>query len=239
MTNRIFRDELDDLKIQVKTENYQFSAEEWDQIENQLDSLKRLVKDFPVAELHVQIHWHRRSQTFHVKTNLHLLKQNLFTGERDVLWHPAYERCIRKLMNKVKGLKEKLAKKSVYSKVASGTLHQVIPEREPDPEKLEQAFKDQDFLAFRQAMSVYDDALSKRLGRWIERYPAVSARLGSEFTLSDLVEEVYLNAFEQFGSRPVDRIGNWLEHLIDPSVKAFIQHPELEKENLGYLEGLK
>jgi ribosome-associated translation inhibitor RaiA len=206
------------------------------QLEDQLDSLKRVVEDFPTAELYIHIHNQPRRREFHVKTNLHLLKQNLFTGERDIFWHPAYERCIRKLVNKVKTLKERLARKATYAKNAGGTKQELRPDREPEIEKLVLAVGDQDYLVFRRVMEVYDESLSRRVRRWIERYPAVNAKLGNEFVLADLVEEVYLNAFEQFSSRPADRIGNWLEHLIDPSVRAFMKDPGTEMENLQFFK---
>jgi len=73
----------------------------------------------------------------------------------------------------------------------------------------------------------------KRAGRWIERYPDFEARLGAAFTLEDLVEEVFLNAFEHFDRWPEElRLGEWLEGLIDPSVKALLKDPEAERTNL-------
>jgi hypothetical protein len=50
--------------------------------------------------------------------------------------------------------------------------------------------------------------------------------------LGDLVEEVYLNAFERFAERPTDvPLSGWLEGLIDPSLKALLRHPDEEHEN--------
>jgi hypothetical protein len=83
-------------------------------------------------------------------------------------------------------------------------------------------------------MYVYEESVRKRAGRWIQRYPEFEALLGDEFALDDLVEEVMLNAFDQFNDKPKElRLGQWLEELIDPSVKALLQNPEAERENIA------
>ena len=49
----------------------------------------------------------------------------------------------------------------------------------------------------------YEEPIRKRMGRWIERYPGVEARIGKGLEIDDLVEEVFLDAFEAFTrSRP-------------------------------------
>jgi len=44
--------------------------------------------------------------------------------------------------------------------------------------------------------------------------------------IGDLVEEVYLNAFERFAQRSAEvSLSDWLEALIDPSLKLLLRHP--------------
>jgi len=63
--------------------------------------------------------------------------------------------------------------------------------------------------------------------RWIQRYPEVQHEVGQSFEIADLVEEVFLLAFEQYGDRPTHiSLHEWLDNLIDPAVKDFWQNPE-------------
>jgi len=70
----------------------------------------------------------------------------------------------------------------------------------------------------------------------VERYPAAEAKLGHGLVISEIVEEVFLNAFERFNDRPPLRMGEWLESLIDPSLKALLEDTAAEKENLSFIQ---
>jgi hypothetical protein len=63
--------------------------------------------------------------------------------------------------------------------------------------------------------------------------------LGDDITISDIVEDVLLNAFEQFPRRP-DEVppGDWNESLIDPSVQALIQSPDEEFSNISFARAI-
>src|SRR5947207_656222 len=73
------------------------------------------------------------------------------------------------------------------------------------------------------------------VGRWVERDPATDAAIGTRFTIADVVEEVFLTAFETYDDRPQGlRFGDWLDSLIDPAVKELLRHPEeLESVSLA------
>ncbi len=234
-----YRDETYDLQFQVHASNHVISARERELLETGLDALARLVSCFPAAKLHVHVNRHLRSNDLHVKTSLHLPGRTLFTGERDWQLYPAFERCVRKLVSKVKAYREKLGNKPALEKTAQGTRHDLWPDVEPDAARLMRAARESDYAAFREVLVVYDDALNARVGRWIQRYPQAEVVLGRDVVLSEIVEEVYSNAFERFLDRPADRLGNWLENLIEPSIRALLEHTEEEKENLEYLETLK
>lgn len=231
----MYRDEAQGLRVHFGAQHHELSAAETEKMQDDLQSLARIVDDFPVAHLHVDIVRHPRRHDFHVKTSLRLPKCVLFTGERHAKLHPAYERCVRKLVNKVKGYKEKLRQKPERERAQHGAIRELWPDREPDLAALEAAARDGDYLAFRQAMRPYDDSLDHHLGRWVKRYPQIEARLGQDLVIADLVEEVYLNAFEGLAGRPAGRMGNWLESLIDPSLRALLLNAEDERENLSFV----
>lgn len=232
-----YPDETHELRIFFKTRNYELTPAERARMEEDTHTLARAVESFPVTDLHIEVFRHPRSGDFHVKTILRLTRKTLFTGDRDALPHPAYERCIRKLVKKVQAYKEKMSGVSAGARAAGGAQPGVVPDLEPDLAELERASAARDYAAFRNAMSAYDDALEHRVGRWIRRFPEVEERLGVDFLLSDILEEIYLNAFERFSRRPADRIGNWLERLIEPSLRVFIEDGEAEVEGMRTASG--
>lgn len=231
-----FRDEAYDLRVLFQARHYELSEEEKLKMAEDAKTLRRLVLSFPVADLHVEVLRHPRAQDFHVKTSLRLPGRTLFTGDRDVKLHPAYERCLRKLVNKVRAYKESMGGKPERERLAQGVRPTVFPLVKPDEARIRRAVEAGDFAAFRKAMAPYDDALEHRVGRLIRRFPDLESRLGREIRLSEVVEEVYLNAFEEFESRPADRLGNWLRRLIVPSIRALASDGEKEIEELRLAE---
>ena len=52
--------------------------------------------------------------------------------------------------------------------------------------------------------------------------------------MSDVTEEIFLTAFDQYNTRPEGlHLSEWLENLIDPSVKALMTNTADEKENIN------
>ena len=89
-------------------------------------------------------------------------------------------------------------------------------------------------------MSGYEEWLRRRVGRWIQRYPEAEARVGDGLLIGDLVEEVYLNAFEHFTERSRDvPLRDWIEGLIDPSLKLLLKNPAEERENASLARTLR
>ena len=86
---------------------------------------------------------------------------------------------------------------------------------------------------------MFESPLHERVGRWIQRYPEIESRLGDSITIADIVEEVFLNAFEQFPQRPQEvPPGEWFEGLIDVSVQALLQSPDEEFANISFARSL-
>lgn len=221
------------LRIQFDIKHCNLNSHELAKMEGAVEHLTRVTRSFPVADLHILVRQHARTNNYHVKTTLVLSGRTLFTGDRDVAVYPAYERCIRKLVKKVEAYKRYLSNQVEVAKQEKGTHKQVEPTHDPDPQLLQQAVQNADYAGFRQALLGYEEPLRKRIGRWIQRYPDIEAQLGKELTLEDFVEEVFLNAFERYEHRPLGlSLSEWLEALIDPSVRALADHPEEEKLNI-------
>lgn len=233
-------DKSHSLHIGLDTKGCELTESEISSIEDGVDSLRNLVKDFPVSDLHVCVVHHRKSNDYHVKTSLSLPGTRIFTGERGALVYPAFEKCIRKLIKKVTAYKQVLHGDFELSKQIQGTHHTLIPTQALDIMKLEEAMANDDYAGFRSAADVYEDGLTKRIGRWIQRYPEIQSQLGQAVTISDIVEDVYITAFDQYPRRPGNvPIGTWLESLIDPCVQALVQSPDEEFANISFARSIR
>lgn len=228
-----FADESYNLRIELDTKNCTLSRGALEQMEKALAPLREPVRTFPVSDFYITIVHHLTPKDYHVRVSLVLPGRTLFTGERDGNPVSAFSRCVRKLVSKLRAYKESMEAKPQRAKAREGTVQEVVPEAEPDIDQVRHAVAERDYDAFRRATYVYEEAVRKRAGRWIQRYPDVEPRLEAAFTLEDLVEEVFLNAFEHFDRWPDElRLGKWLENLIDPSVKALLKDPEAELANV-------
>jgi ribosome-associated translation inhibitor RaiA len=222
------------LPIKWDTKHFNLSAAQKRKLEEGLESVSRLVRDFPVVELLVSIEHFPRSTNWRVKTSLVLSGETLVSLDDGVDLHPAFERCVANLVNDVHAYKDRMSRVSEFAKQSKGTHQDLEPVPDPDPAAVEHSVADGDYGAFRTAMLGYEEPLRKRIGRWVERYPAVSARIDKDLKLNDLVEEVFLDAFEHYAHRPPGiRLGDWLVGLIDPAIKEVAAHPEKELENIN------
>jgi hypothetical protein len=82
----------------------------------------------------------------------------------------------------------------------------------------------------------FEESVRTRAGRWIQRYPDLQAELNEKLSLADVVEELFLTAFERFDDRPQNvPFEHWLEGLIDPAVKMLANSTAEELDNISYL----
>jgi ribosome-associated translation inhibitor RaiA len=236
----VFSDESYNLRIELDQQGCDLTAEQIRHMEIGLDKLRKLTDPFPVSNLYITVVFHQPSQDYHVKTSLALPGKTLFTGDRDVEVHPAFERCVRKLMHKVASYKSRMSGDAELAKQAEGTRHMVTPAAELNPAEIQRTIDDGDYLQFHEQLEMFEGSLRERVGRWLQRYPEIESRLDGELQIDDLVEEVFLNAFEKFPLRSHDvPPGDWLEHLIDPSVQAILQMPDEEYANVSFVRSFR
>jgi hypothetical protein len=229
-----------ELRIQLDTKHCTLSAHQIEKMEANLGTLRTRAQNFPISDLYVTITCFPRTGDYHIKTSLVLTGRTLFTGDRDVLVHPAFLRCVHKLVHKLDAYIEALGNKASIAKHEEGTQLEVVPAGVPDVELLQRAADEGDYAAFRRALDVYDEAVHRRVSRWINRYPQLAARLGDSLSVDDAVEEVYLNAYERFAEWPrTSRFGQWLENLIDPSLRALIDNADEELASISLARTLQ
>jgi len=223
----------DNLLVEFDPRHCQLTPAEIDHMLVNLDALSRQVAHFPTADLRILIEHNERNSDYSVKTTLILDGSTLVSTDHDGVAHAAFERCLNNLSANVKAYKDRLGQVPERQRQEKGTVQEVEPTLDPDPIVLEEAVRADDYTSFRMATFGYEEALRDRVGRWVQRYPEIDARIGTDFTIHDLVEEVFLTAFENYGRRPREvRFGDWLGGLIDSAVKKLQRHPDEELENV-------
>jgi ribosome-associated translation inhibitor RaiA len=235
-----FSDERPALRIEFDAPHGALSDPERERMSRDADSLSRQVANFPTANLHVLIERNQRTNDFTVKTSLLLPGTDLVASDHDPSLHAAYERCLGVLDRELEAYKGRLGRLEERSKLAQGTHQRLEPDRDPDLGEISAAVEAGDYTAFREATLPFEEPLRMRVGRWVERYPDTAGRIGHGLTIADLVEDVFLTAFDRWPSRPVElRMGDWLESLIDLAVKAVQKDPDGELENIRMARTLR
>lgn len=230
-----FADESYNLRIELDTENCELSPGEIKDLEEALSPLREPVKSFPVTDLYITIQFKPPSHDYRVKVVLRLPGRGLATGDVDEHPLPAIRRCVSKLVHKTTAYKDRLGDAEAMAKHEKGTRHDVVARRPVDGQALQQAVAAGDYVEFRKLLYPYEEPVRKRAGRWIQQYPQIEAQLGEAFDLADIVEEVFLNAFERFDDHPREvPFGDWLENLIDPSVKLLSKDTDKELANISF-----
>ncbi|HET6575931.1 MAG TPA: hypothetical protein VFG68_20185 [Fimbriiglobus sp.] len=236
-----YSDESYNLRVEIDANQFELSPEDARRLHDGLATLGKLVEDLPVSDLYVTIFHHPRgSPEYQVKTALVLPARTLFSGDTDASFHPAFVRCVANLVQQVTAYKQARANADQVDKHGKGTYQEVVPSREPDAARAEAAIRAGDYAQFRKATLPFEESLRKRVGRWVGRYPEAQAKVGTDLAIADVVEAVFLNAFEGYDRRPQNvRFGRWLETLIDGSLKGLLQNPDEELENVSFARTLR
>jgi len=213
---------------------YDLSDAERERLEDGLTAMTRMVDNFPVADLHIMIEGNARSNDVSVKLTLILPGNTLVTNDRDAVVTVAFDRCLTALTDAVERYKARLDGQDDRNKAEKGTAHDLRPTRDLDLAAVDRAVAAGDYAAFRAALLPFEDAVQARAGRWVQRYPEFEARIGKDVKLSDVTEEIFLTAFDQYDRRPEGlHLSEWLENLIDPAVKDLMTNTADEKENIN------
>jgi ribosome-associated translation inhibitor RaiA len=229
-----FSDQSYNLLVDLDMKHCQLAPAELNKMQTMLSPLDDMVRNFPVSKLHVLVSYRPRTTDYTVRTSLILCGETLVSSDHHPQAHAAFEHCIQNLVRELRRYKDRLGDVSERAKQVEGTHHELIPTLAPDAEAVDSAVDEGDYGAFRAALAGYDGPVSTQVGRWIERYPEVAARLGVDLHVNDIVEDVFLTAFEEYEHRPKEiRFGEWLGRYIDTAIKAIAAHPDRELENVN------
>ena len=222
------------MKTMFDVHQYDLSEGERRRLEDGVDGLARMVENFPIADLHIMVEGNARSNDVSVKLSLVLPGTTLVTNDHDPVLTAAFDRCLDPLIDLVQEYKAKLGGDAERNHQEKGTAHDLFPTRNIDLEAVDRAVAAGDYAAFRNAMLPFEDPVQARAGRWVQRFPEYEARIGKDVKLSDVTEEIFLTAFDEYESRPDGlHLSEWLENLIDPAIKALLTQTAAEKENIN------
>jgi hypothetical protein len=229
------------LRVEIQSKECRIPEDELTRMQGSLQPLGEAVQDFPGAELTLSVICHPRSQAYHVEARLKLPGKTLFSSDEDAYLDTAFQRCLRKLIHGVEAYRANPDAAAVQQVRRRDRLdNDIVAPQAPAAGPLGQAVEAGDYRAFRLVLSGYEEWLRKRVGRWIQRYPSAEARLHNGLLIGDVLEEVYLNAFERFTERPrAVALHDWLERLIDPSLKGLLKHPDEGRENASLARTLR
>jgi len=233
-------DPSEPLRIEIDTHECDLSPDQVAMMQTSVDTLTKAVGNFPKPNLHVYVERNARTNEYVVKTSLMLGNRTLVASEHGPVVHAAYEKCVRVLMDELKDFKDRLGNVPERQKNVESTRNTLEPTADPDLGSVDAAVAAGDYAAFRTALQGYEEPLRDRVGRWLQRDPAVNGQVGQAFTIADVVEEVFLDAFEAYDRRPREvRFGEWLDGLIDAAVKELLRHPADELENISMARSLQ
>jgi hypothetical protein len=228
------------LHIELETKECNLPFDELTRLQEPLDSVVEKVGNLP-SDLKVSVIHHPTSDRFHVSADLRLPRRSIFTGDWDPYLDIAAQRCLRKLIRKID--RYRLEPDRCGDQIArqvNESRQQVVAPQDPDAGELGEAAREQDYGRFRELLAGHDDWLRLRIGRWLQRYPSINDQVGERIRIGDLVEEVFLNAFEEYGQRIKHQpLSEWLEELIDPSLRTLWQKGDAEAANISFARSLR
>jgi ribosome-associated translation inhibitor RaiA len=207
--------------------------------QEQLDDLGRWLTDFAASELAVNVIYHSKSDVFHAEAKLKVPGRTITVGHYEKSIDEAIKRCLEKATRRVEGYIMDPDREALDAADRRARRDDAaVGSREPDLDALAKSVRDQDYRTFRNAIQLDDEFVRLRVGRWVQRYPEIQQEIGRSFEIADLVEEVFLIAFEKHRERPPHmNLRDWLESLIDPAVKAYYRDPA-EREAVSFAQTL-
>lgn len=229
------------LAIEIETKECDIPADLRTRMQEDIERLGTAVRSFPSSQLNLLIIHHPRSDRFHAEAKLKLPGKTLFTGEWDAYADLAVNRCLAKLRHKVDHYRAHPDHEALRQAEQRAALdRKYVAPTDPDVGRLGQAVQAGDYSSFREGLADFEEWLRDRVGRWVQRYPDADERVGEVIPIADVVEEIYLMAFERYHERP-DEIPfhQWLDDLVDPSLRAIYRNWDEERENVSLARTLR
>ncbi|KAA1261166.1 hypothetical protein LF1_37110 [Rubripirellula obstinata] len=219
----------------LDTEGFTPTEREQEAIAAECDRIRQLIEEFPTQILHINVEYNSNSEEYEIKLALVLPGQTFATGDVSESWEQSLEKSVQKMIRRIEHYKATMSGEPEQARMAAGTTMEVEPNRRMDGKQVAKAVEQGNYLEFRKAMYPIEESLRERVGRWLQRYPQIQAKIGNRFTIADIVEETFIMAFDNFNDwQPEMLFGQWVETLIDPAMKAIARDPEGELEAISF-----
>jgi len=221
---------VDRLRVEITTRDCEVPPDERERLQTALSELAGRVRDFADASLSVRVIHHPKAAAYHAEFRLRLPGRLLSADEKAPDLDTALSRGFATLTREVEAYGKRPDESAAAQAERRAALDRdVVAPEDPAVGPVGEAARDGDYRRFRIALAGYEEWLRKRVGRLVQRIPEAQARVSRGLRLGDVVEEVYLQAFEGFADRPTEvRLREWMEGLIEPSIRALLRHPDEE-----------
>lgn len=229
------------MQIEIETKETDIPPDQKARMQDGIERLGEAVAGFPSSDLKMLIIHHPRSNRFHAEAKLKLPGATLFTGHWDPYSDRAIDGCLSKLIHKVEHYRAHPDREARQDAEGRAALDEaLIAPTDPDAGPLGEAVAAGDYSRFRELLADYEDWLRRRVGRWVQRYPEADERVGDTVPIPDVVEEVYLLAFERYPDRPDEvPLSQWLDDLVDPALRELYLNWDEERENVSMARTLR
>jgi hypothetical protein len=218
------------LDVDIDVQQCQMPADERTRIQEDLERLAEELLEFSASQLRISIVYHSRQEQYHAQAWLKVPGKRFVSGRYSPWLDYSIMRCLAKLRRHVESYRENPNSDAIRETAQRLELqNHVVPPTEHIADALGKAIQRQDYRGFRRALGGYEDRTRAQVANWVRRYPQMTHLLGQDIEIDDIVEEVFLMAFEQFPEQLEQTISEWLRQFIDPAVKA-IWHDESERE---------
>ena len=217
------------LRTHLETRHFSLHRSEIESMRDRLGPLASIARSFVFANLHVTISYVMPDEEYHVQGRLCLPGRVLLSGEHDSVAVTPYERCIRKLVRKSASERERRGR----------DLNQPRRQSHGENSRFGSAIRNDEYRAFVRELGD-GERIRKRVRGWVRQRVGSEIGLRDGRVLDDLVEEVVLSAFERCDSRPsAMRLSEWIEILIDPSLRSMLGRPDEPNQAVSYARSLR
>jgi hypothetical protein len=218
--------------VEIDTQDCDLPDDEQTRIQQDLDLLAQELLEFPDSQLFLKIVHHSRTERYHAQAKLKLPGKTIITGRYSPWLNEALTHCLDRVRHRAEQYKQSPDRQAIReaAKAQTTDVESVAAPTEPDVGQLGRAVAEGDYRRFRLAMANYEPEVRSQVGHWTMRYPQANDLIGDQFDAEDIVEEVFLMAFDDYAQRPDEKtISQWLTEFVDPAVHAVWADP-IERE---------
>lgn len=234
------------LRTHVETRHFSLRRSEIESLKDRVRPLTFATGGFAFADFHITMAFLLPGEEYHVKCRLCLPGRLLLSGEHDSVLLTPYDHCVHKLTKKaeLESARRRGRRPSATEPLAGSAGGRPRPGAERHGEiawvRLARAVGNDDAATFMEELSEFEALIRKRVRHWVHENVGNENVPGDRRVVKDLVEEVVLTAFERYETRPPSmRLEDWIEILIDPTLRSLLERADEPNKPEGYARSLR